>query len=143
MSKKEDCIIQSCDNLAHTRGLCPKHYQKYVYRVRTGKTTWEELENLGLIRPAKGEVIDDKPKDWWSNARKVANELDLNHEKGVMTSIGKHIIVINPNVLKSKSSKNIFGGKVSKKDVLLRVKEVLKANDLDDLVILIFNSKSR
>jgi len=129
---KEDCLIKGCDNLAHTRGLCPKHYQKYVYRVKKGKTSWEELERLGLILPPKSEIINDKPESWWAGAGQVANTLNSASKAHNITHIGEHILLIHPNVL---------GGKTTKKEVLLQIKEVLKANDLDDLVILIFNSK--
>lgn len=46
---KPNCLIEGCvRDKKGTRGLCRDHYQVAIRRVRHGKTTWMELELLGL-----------------------------------------------------------------------------------------------
>lgn len=48
-TKPPKCLIDGCDLTGnYGRGLCPKHYQALYYRVATGKTTWAELEAIGM-----------------------------------------------------------------------------------------------
>lgn len=114
MSQKEECLVKNCDNLEVARGLCSKHYQKYVYRIKTGKTSWEELESRGLIKPAQGSFIEDEP------------EQPIHRD----TSRGELIVVHPSNQIK----------KPSKKEVLLEIKDILRDNDLDNLTIIIFKT---
>ena len=46
------CLIEGCEGEAKTRGLCHKCYQTAFMSVKKGKTTWDELVKLGLVKPA-------------------------------------------------------------------------------------------
>ncbi|KKL82805.1 hypothetical protein LCGC14_1981110 [marine sediment metagenome] len=42
------CLIDGCDGVAKSRGLCPICYGAANASIRIGRTTWKELENMGL-----------------------------------------------------------------------------------------------
>jgi hypothetical protein len=46
------CLVDGCEGEAKTRGLCHKCYQTAFMSVKKGKTTWDELVKLGLVKPA-------------------------------------------------------------------------------------------
>lgn len=48
----ETCRIGGCSNKPHARGLCHRCYRNAAAQVSRGQTSWHELEELGLIRPA-------------------------------------------------------------------------------------------
>jgi hypothetical protein len=41
----------ACARFRFTRGLCPKCYNKAHHLVKTGQTTWEQLEQAGQAWP--------------------------------------------------------------------------------------------
>lgn len=45
------CIFKGCNLDRKSRGLCARHYQSAGVTVDTGKTTWAELEKLGMVLP--------------------------------------------------------------------------------------------
>jgi len=47
------CLIEGCERDAKTRGLCKSCYQTACKAVKADKTTWEELESMGLVLKAK------------------------------------------------------------------------------------------
>jgi len=53
-TKPKACLVKGCKADAKSRGLCPGHYQSAGNQVEQGKTTWAELEKLGIaVPPAK------------------------------------------------------------------------------------------
>jgi len=53
---KKKCLVKSCERKAYCRGLCRSCYQTALKAVSNGKTTWEELEAMGLSLPPKNVV---------------------------------------------------------------------------------------
>jgi hypothetical protein len=58
------CVIQTCDNKAEARGLCPKCYAFARRLIEHDFETWESLEGRGLASPKtarlnKNEQIRD------------------------------------------------------------------------------------
>lgn len=60
MSRKptptRSCCVPDCPNSIEvagksSRGLCRSCYQKALACIRRGRTTWDELEKLGLAHP--------------------------------------------------------------------------------------------
>lgn len=51
-SKPSQCLIKDCGRPAETRGVCKSCYVHARVLVISGDSTWEELEQLGLVRPA-------------------------------------------------------------------------------------------
>jgi hypothetical protein len=49
------CLVPSCGkpNTRGSRGLCPRCRTLAAAEVNSGRTTWDELERLGLARPPK------------------------------------------------------------------------------------------
>jgi hypothetical protein len=45
---KTTCLIRGCQNPVQGRGLCKACHSSAAHLIRTGTTTWEELEELGL-----------------------------------------------------------------------------------------------
>lgn len=45
---KSVCCIEHCNDLPVARGLCRNCYKVALNMVNAGKTTWEELFDLGL-----------------------------------------------------------------------------------------------
>lgn len=45
------CMVPGCDRPAKVRGLCQKCHASAVYAIKTGKTTWLNLERAGLCKP--------------------------------------------------------------------------------------------
>lgn len=53
-TKKKWCFVKTCNGTSIVgRGLCSRCYPTARYLVRTGKTTWEELEKMGLAKPKR------------------------------------------------------------------------------------------
>jgi hypothetical protein len=52
---------------AIARGLCNSCYQAAKYRVQTGRTTWEKLEESGRALPLAGKRVkhDSNLNDWF------------------------------------------------------------------------------
>lgn len=50
---KPKCINPECDNLSHTRGLCPSCYAVAKKLVDSRETTWEKLEENGRTAPSR------------------------------------------------------------------------------------------
>ena len=44
------CMVAACSNIPTVRGLCYNCYTRALRMVSLGKTTWAELERLGLAR---------------------------------------------------------------------------------------------
>ncbi len=42
------CLIDGCDGVAKVRGLCSICYGAANASIRIGRTTWKELEDMGL-----------------------------------------------------------------------------------------------
>jgi len=62
-TKEVLCIVPSCGRPLHTpirgaRGLCYKCYAAANFQIKRGKTTWAELERLGLALPAVYKMTD-------------------------------------------------------------------------------------
>lgn len=54
MPKQEnECIIPGCSGKPRIRGLCNTCYSTASLRVRSGLSTWEDLEKAGLALPSK------------------------------------------------------------------------------------------
>jgi len=51
------CIVKQCDatNISG-RGLCMKCYYAARNLIRTGKTSWEELQRMGLARAPRAKL---------------------------------------------------------------------------------------
>lgn len=48
------CLIDGCDSYnIEARGLCHGCYQKAMAMVQRRETTWEQLEQLGLVKPVR------------------------------------------------------------------------------------------
>jgi len=45
---KPECLVPGCSEASKTRGLCGRDYAKALGMVNSGRTTWKELEVLGL-----------------------------------------------------------------------------------------------
>ena len=63
MTRQKTCLIPHCENKTECRGLCKKHWGGLGQNVRLGKTTWAELETLGLSLPTRttagtGRLLD-------------------------------------------------------------------------------------
>lgn len=44
------CMTPDCTRPAHSRGVCINCYAIAYGQIRIGKTTWEELETLGMVK---------------------------------------------------------------------------------------------
>lgn len=47
--KSNYCMFNECKDQVKVRGLCKKHYMYYKYIINSNKTTFEKLEEEGLI----------------------------------------------------------------------------------------------
>lgn len=47
------CLIECCEREANSRGLCWPCYQSALRLVKSGKTTWDELVNMGFVKKSK------------------------------------------------------------------------------------------
>jgi hypothetical protein len=59
---KELCLTPKCDHIAAAdcRGLCLKCYSAAKKLVESNRTTWEDLENMNLVRPkSSGSLFID------------------------------------------------------------------------------------
>jgi hypothetical protein len=69
-----NCMTVGCKNdeaPALKRGLCMNCHSKAKKMIESGKTSWEELERLGL---ARGQSIDDPFTRSLEAARRKAGE---------------------------------------------------------------------
>lgn len=68
----DPCMTPGCGrirgdgpNMRGGRGVCKRCYLAYAYLVRTGQTTWDELERKGLVLakslPFKMVYLKDVP----------------------------------------------------------------------------------
>jgi hypothetical protein len=73
MKEKKVCLSKGCEKKAKTRGLCPSCYNSANHIVKSGETSWDQLEEMGLSLPSSGreiksafrlsfEAMKDKPK---------------------------------------------------------------------------------
>jgi hypothetical protein len=46
------CMTEGCSNSARARGLCMKCYMAAHFRVKSGETSWSQLEALGMCKTA-------------------------------------------------------------------------------------------
>jgi len=49
-----NCLYPNCQSkqpLGRARGLCNTHYQAAYLLVKKGRTTWEDLEKRGKVKP--------------------------------------------------------------------------------------------
>lgn len=49
------CRLEGCNKARRTRGLCSMHYQQHLLQVQRGEVTWQELEDRGIVLPAKSK----------------------------------------------------------------------------------------
>lgn len=56
--EKPPCRTPSCGKPSTLRGICPKCVHVVIVMIQEGRTTWDELEEMGLINPRK-----NKPKE--------------------------------------------------------------------------------
>ncbi len=52
MQKQKTCLIEGCHKEPTARGLCSSDYQMAHYMVSAGKTTWAQLEKIGMSSAA-------------------------------------------------------------------------------------------
>ena len=64
------CGGSSRPNLGGSRGLCAPCYNDALRLVKQGKTTWEEMERLGLAKPPRGTMLERAIRE----ARRKATE---------------------------------------------------------------------
>lgn len=57
--KDEFCYMKECNRAIRSRGLCNLHRTEAGRKVRSGQTTWEELEELGLAKPLMSKAERD------------------------------------------------------------------------------------
>ncbi len=57
---KAVCLTPGCGREAHIRGLCNRCATGARKAIKDGKTTWEQLEAMGLAKPPKHNVIGGK-----------------------------------------------------------------------------------
>ena len=50
---KAICLVPGCGRESKIRGLCGRCGTSARGQIRKGKTTWQQLESLGLAKPAK------------------------------------------------------------------------------------------
>ena len=50
--ENKTCLMPGCDSEAEIRGICKSCYQASARLVRQGETTWEILEERGLVLKA-------------------------------------------------------------------------------------------
>lgn len=50
------CMTPNCKNERKTRGICQQCYQQAYKLVETGKTTWEELVSVGLVKEKLSDI---------------------------------------------------------------------------------------
>lgn len=53
VNEKPKCSIANCSGVSVVRGVCPSCYSAVSVRVKSGMTTWEELERLGIVKSPK------------------------------------------------------------------------------------------
>lgn len=53
MAKAKTDKCQHCDRPASNRNVCRACYQAFVRAVASGETTWQELEDKGIVGPTK------------------------------------------------------------------------------------------
>lgn len=63
MNEKSDentnkCLCPTCDSPSYSRGLCQRCYNLARSLVKTGKTTWEQLQYFGKCLPCKTKAGD-------------------------------------------------------------------------------------
>jgi hypothetical protein len=51
-AKSTACLVDGCTRKVGSHGVCVPHYKMLLKMVRTGKTTWAELESKGISTPA-------------------------------------------------------------------------------------------
>jgi len=49
--KKARCMIDGCTNPEARRGLCEGCYRSAYRKIKTGDTSWPQLERDGMARP--------------------------------------------------------------------------------------------
>ena len=55
----QKCIVKRCTAIGIvSRGLCPKCYYAARYLIREGKTSWEELQKLGLAKATHAKLAE-------------------------------------------------------------------------------------
>lgn len=54
---QDHCILAGCDEQKHCRGLCKNDYIGASRLIKSGKTSWEEMESLGLSQAPKRTPI--------------------------------------------------------------------------------------
>lgn len=65
-TKSKKCLINDCQKLLQSRGLCLTHYAYASYRIFKGIIqSWEELEKKGMALPLR-----KKNNDLFDNAYK-------------------------------------------------------------------------
>jgi len=55
----QTCLVKQCAAVGIvSRGLCQKCYYAARYLIREGKTSWEELQKLGLARATHAKLAE-------------------------------------------------------------------------------------
>lgn len=52
----KQCMVKACNGIPIVRGLCHQCYTRASRLVSMGKTTWPELERLGLARAPRSRA---------------------------------------------------------------------------------------
>lgn len=66
------CLFPSCTKQSVTRGLCKTHYMYALRLVKSGKTTWEELEQSNRCKPPKRINHNTSAYKWFLKSKKTA-----------------------------------------------------------------------
>lgn len=67
------CRVEGCDGKPNRRGLCSRCYANAAANVGRGKTSWEELERLQIIRPKQPPRADSPFSKMLVKMREAAN----------------------------------------------------------------------
>lgn len=60
-AKVPTCMVRGCPNQGVAgRGLCSQCYHAARYLIRTQQATWQSLESLGLAKPRRYDINENK-----------------------------------------------------------------------------------
>jgi Zn finger protein HypA/HybF involved in hydrogenase expression len=58
---KAICMVPNCGREAKIRGLCGRCCTSARMQIKKGKTTWQQLEELRLAKPARTSAFGGEP----------------------------------------------------------------------------------
>jgi len=131
------CNIKGCDNPEYSRGICTNHYQKYVYRIRKGKTSWKELQDKGITKPLKSEIIDDEPDN--KKGSFFVDDKDIAAQDLTMSSVSDNDVklqILNPFNLDLPLNQD-----QKRQKLIDKFTESIKDKNVEDIIVQIFHLK--